>query len=340
MASLLDNKPLRGVNLGGWLVLERWMTPSLFASTDAQDEYSFMKTPGALAKLRAHQKSFVGEEDFKWMAAHGVNAVRIPVGYWIFEGDTPYRSCIGRLDWAIKTAEKYNIRVLICLHGAPGSQSGEHHSGQIGRALWFGRKDYREQTTAVLVRLAERYAQREAVWGIELLNEPKAWIHQLRLRRFYKQAQRGIMNVARPGLVVVFHDAFMPRSMSGALRMARGFPVMMDVHWYQFMIPVWIQRRLPLWFNNLILRKRAQLFERLSRAQPIIVGEWSGVMGWQTLERFPVDRHEAIMHQYLEQQLDLYGNVAGWFYWNYKTESRGIFHFRSLIEDGHIARIS
>ena len=29
---------IRGVNLGNWLVLERWMEPELFRDTDAEDE--------------------------------------------------------------------------------------------------------------------------------------------------------------------------------------------------------------------------------------------------------------------------------------------------------------
>ena len=29
---------IRGVNLGNWLVLERWMEPELFRGTDAEDE--------------------------------------------------------------------------------------------------------------------------------------------------------------------------------------------------------------------------------------------------------------------------------------------------------------
>ncbi len=88
---------LRGVNFGGWLVLERWMTPSLFAGTDAVDEYTFMQTPSAREKVREHQKNFIRESDFKWLHANGVQAVRIPVGYWALEGDAPYVSCIGRL---------------------------------------------------------------------------------------------------------------------------------------------------------------------------------------------------------------------------------------------------
>jgi hypothetical protein len=29
---------IRGVNLGNWLVLEKWMDPAMFAGTEAEDE--------------------------------------------------------------------------------------------------------------------------------------------------------------------------------------------------------------------------------------------------------------------------------------------------------------
>ena len=73
-------EPLRGVNLGGWLVLEPWMTPSLFAGTDAKDEYTFMTTPDAAAKLRRHHETFITEDDFAWLGEQGLDLVRLPVG--------------------------------------------------------------------------------------------------------------------------------------------------------------------------------------------------------------------------------------------------------------------
>ena len=30
---------IKGVNLGNWLVLEKWMSPALFEDTTAEDEY-------------------------------------------------------------------------------------------------------------------------------------------------------------------------------------------------------------------------------------------------------------------------------------------------------------
>ena len=47
---------LRGVNLGGWLVLEKWMTPSVFEGLDAVDETTFCVELGDRAEtvLKAH----------------------------------------------------------------------------------------------------------------------------------------------------------------------------------------------------------------------------------------------------------------------------------------------
>lgn len=339
MVRLLADPPLRGVNFGGWLVLERWMTPRLFEGTEARDEYEFMQTPGALEKLREHQKTFIQEEDFKWLQANGLNAVRIPVGYWVLDGDEPYRSAIGRLDWAVRMAAKYDIKVLICLHGAPGSQNGHDHSGRTGRAEWYHSRESREQTIEILARLAERYRDQPSVWGLELLNEPLAWRHLVVLRKFYTQAYTRIRAVARPGLVTVFSDAFMPRTMSGALRPYAKYPVAMDTHWYHFFIWRKLQRIIPFGLYTAVLRWRRVLLGRLQKAQPVVVGEWSGVIGSEALSRFPKERHEEMMREHLRRQIEVFSEVAGWFYWSYKTEERGIFHFRSMVEDGHVPNL-
>lgn len=329
-------KTLRGVNLGGWLVLERWMTPDLFAGTEAEDEFSFMQTPDARQKLRDHQKMFIREEDFRWLRDNGVNAVRIPVGYWIFEGDGPLRSHIGRLDWAVRMAKKYSIEVLICLHGAPGSQNGHDHSGNKGEARWHDEPALQAQTVDVLRRLAERYKHDEQVWGIELLNEPKTGLFQKTLRRFYKDAYRAIAEVGRPGLVVVYHDAFTPRLLSGALWPYREHPVYLDHHWYHFFMPRFIQPHIPFKLYYLYLKFKKVTLRNISKTQPVIIGEWNGIIGGEKLNKYPQQQHNGIVAQHLAVQFEVFGEVAGWFYWSYKTQERGIFHFRSLVEDGVI----
>ena len=327
--------PLRGVNFGGWLVLERWMTPRLFRGTEAKDEYSFMQTAGAAAKIEQHRNTFITEDDFRWLSENGYNAIRIPIGYWILDGDGPYLPCIERLDWAVRMAANYDIKVLICLHGAPGSQNGRDHSGRIGKANWYRNSAYRQQTIDLLARLSKRYRSQAAVWGIELLNEPEAWRKPWILRQFYRRAYQVIQSTARTGLTTVFSDGFMPRMMSGAIKATPNYPVMMDTHWYHFFTPRWAQRLLPLKLYRWHLGQRVKLLTRLSKKQPIIMGEWSGVIGSEALSRYQTARHQALMQVHLREQQALFSRLEGWFYWSYKTQDRGIFHFRSMVEDGH-----
>lgn len=66
---------VRGVNLGGWLVLEPWITPSLFDNTgDSRviDEWTFGQfAPNALSVLQDHWNTWITESDFEAIAAAG-----------------------------------------------------------------------------------------------------------------------------------------------------------------------------------------------------------------------------------------------------------------------------
>lgn len=322
---------LRGVNLGGWLVLEKWMTPSLFEGSSAVDEFTFMQASGAKEKLDKHRREFIREEDFKWLSRNKINAVRIPIGYWIFDGDRPYEAGITYLDWAIEMAGKYNIYVLIDLHGAKGSQNGHDNSGRVGTSEWFKVGGYRLQTIDVLEKLALRYKDKECVWGIELLNEPKIGLFHFKLRKFYKEAYARLCKVARPGTRIIFHDAFTPRLLSGAIKMNTNYPVVMDIHWYQFTVLFHSFYSLERYFKKVIHRRR--LFNWLQKTQPIIIGEWSIVLSGKILDgRTKVQEIEAFK-EHAELQLEAFEDTGGWFYWTYKTEGRGIWHFRSLVED-------
>ncbi len=312
-------------------MLEEWMTPDLFAGTGAHDEFTFMQTPGARAKLRAHQRSWIQEADFRWMKDHGLNAVRIPVGYWILEGDAPYVASIGRLDWAMKMCAKYDLKALICLHGAPGSQNGHDHSGKRGSVLWHKSALYRTQTIECLKQLAHRYAAHAALWGIELLNEPRPGLIQWKLRRFYSQAFRQLAAIVPSTVRIVYSDAFTPRLMADAIG-SNDRRTVMDVHWYHFV--TW--GFLPLRPYFVLVTLHGHLLRRLSRRQPVIVGEWSGVLSGKILGRYVVTQHAAIIRDYIARQLIAYEPAEGWFYWSYKTSASGVWNFRSLVEDGTI----
>ena len=71
------SQKVRGVNLGGWLVLEPWITPSMFDDTGNDaivDEWTFCQfqdTNVARSILQQHWDTFYTENDFRAIAAAG-----------------------------------------------------------------------------------------------------------------------------------------------------------------------------------------------------------------------------------------------------------------------------
>ncbi len=328
----MSGEKIRGVNLGGWLVLERWITPSLFEGSKAQDEFSFMQEPDAKEKIKWHRRTFITESDFRWLAEHKVNAIRIPIGYWVFEGDGPFVSCIQHLDWAMEMAEKYKLKVLIDLHGVKGSQNGNDHSGKIGTAAWYKRAGGEEEVLEVLKQLAKRYEKNPALWGIELLNEPKLTTsNYLQLRQFYTKAYAELAGLMRPGTHIVLSDGFKPRLFSGLVKRAYDVTPVLDVHWYQF-------GRQDLTKHFKKVAKRPHEIARLQRHQPVIIGEWSGMLSHLTLAGRAPAEQELLQRRHIEEQLAVYESALGWFYWTYKTEDEsGIWNFRAQVESGALA---
>jgi glucan 1,3-beta-glucosidase len=56
-----------------------------------------------------------------------LNHVRIPIGYWAFEvgpGEPYISGQLPYLQKAVTWAGSYGIKVIVDLHGAPGSQNG------------------------------------------------------------------------------------------------------------------------------------------------------------------------------------------------------------------------
>ncbi len=142
-----DRRPMRGVNLGGWLVLEPFITPSFFSSYPFRDgivdEYTLSKKLGSNATsfLETHYSGFVEESTFAEIAAAGLDHVRIPYPYWAVAPNTtlPY---VPYVSWryllrSIEWARKYGLRVNLDLHTVPGGQNGWNHSGRQGVIQWL-----------------------------------------------------------------------------------------------------------------------------------------------------------------------------------------------------------
>lgn len=71
-----DNQFLRGVNIGGWFVLEKWMNGDVFsgAGAEAVDQWTFDSTDGAAQALERHWSTWFTEADVQSLKSYGINA--------------------------------------------------------------------------------------------------------------------------------------------------------------------------------------------------------------------------------------------------------------------------
>ena len=103
-AHAADTRAMIGTNIGGWMVLEPWITPSLFyrflgkthSEGVAIDSYTMCETLGAdegNKLMRAHWDAWVTEDHIKGLAERDVEIVRLPIGDWILQPYGPYAGC-------------------------------------------------------------------------------------------------------------------------------------------------------------------------------------------------------------------------------------------------------
>lgn len=179
------NTPARGVNLGGWLSLEPFITPSLFAGGGIVDEWTLTSSLGSNAQstLEKHYATFVSEQTFIDIANAGLDHVRIPFSYWAvvtYDGDpyvfrTSWRYLLRGIEWA----RKHGLRINLDVHGLPGSQNGWNHSGRLGPIGWLNGTDgtlNAQRSIDLHDRLSKFFAQdryKNIVTFYGLCNEPK-----------------------------------------------------------------------------------------------------------------------------------------------------------------------
>uniref|UniRef100_A0A7N0V0R4 Mannan endo-1,4-beta-mannosidase n=1 Tax=Kalanchoe fedtschenkoi TaxID=63787 RepID=A0A7N0V0R4_KALFE len=151
--------------------------PSVFCMTTVavqmQGEYKVTNGygPNATKVRNDHWASYIVEDDFKFVASNGLNAVRIPIGWWIASYPNPPKPYVGGFKWA----EKYELKVVIDLHAAPGSQNGyDIRSSRDGSPEWGQTDASIRSTVDVIEFLASRYSKSRSLYGVELLNEPLA----------------------------------------------------------------------------------------------------------------------------------------------------------------------
>ncbi|KAK4554533.1 hypothetical protein LTR86_008387 [Recurvomyces mirabilis] len=285
-------EPIKGVNLGGWFVTEQWITPSLYESTNAADEWNLCNLLGkqkCLSTLQQHWKGFYSRNDFNDIRKAGLNTVRIPLGFWAVDildrepyvsGQYPY------LIQAVQWAREFNLSVYVDLHGAPGSQNGQDNSGLIGPVLFATNTSNSDRSLNVLRNLTEEFPQPQygdTVVGIELLNEPRvgsARFSMDQLKKFYADGVSEVHNSSEEGLLnVTIHDAFwgpqywIDYNPADSTSNEPATSLTVDTHQYYAFAP--LDNLTQSQIIDAICNTGKTLKNPSSGIPPTVVGEWS-----------------------------------------------------------------
>ena len=372
-----QNDKVRGVNLGGWFVLEPWITPSIFqpwaSSMAVVDEYTYTQTLGkdaASAALKNHWNTWITQDDFKQIGQNGLNHVRIPIGYWAvapLDGDPYVQGQLDVLDQAIGWAKNANLKILLDLHGAPGSQNGFDNSGRYGAINWQ-QGDTVSQTITAIQNLAKRYSgDTDVVTAIELLNEPFGFSLNLdEVKSFYQSGYQTVTGASSNYATCIqdafqdfqtYWNGFMTQASSGDQN------VLLDTHQYQIFSPSQVamspsdhvsaacslgpklagtdkwtivgewtgaQTDCAQWLNG--LGKGARYDGSLANSGSSYVGSCAGKATGTVADLSPDDQNN--LKHFIDAQLDAYEQHTGWIFWTWKTESAPEWHLQNLTAAG------
>jgi len=216
-AKMLDYKPIRGVNIGGYYVLEPWINGGFYPwNKNVRDQLGISRVARTnatlLNELYNHWDSWYNESDWMSIKSKGLNAVRLPLAWWYFaeaagvSGPDPYvvpkQPITSPENPIVKTMQqisKAGLKVLVDLHAAPCSQNGFDNSGNISSETWQHWGEYwmytkscQDNHVAIVKYMAKWIVDilpplgvKNTVLGLELVNEPWLFLDPSLIRDFY-----------------------------------------------------------------------------------------------------------------------------------------------------------
>ncbi|KAJ1258619.1 hypothetical protein BS78_10G090000 [Paspalum vaginatum] len=251
----------------------------------------------AMLVLEDHRRSFITASDFDFLSRHGINTVRIPVGWWITQDPYPPSPFIGGSLAALDLAFSWA------------------HASRDGSVDWPS-PECISQSLEVIDFLATRYGGHPSLLGIELLNEPSAATVPLDiLVSYYMRGYQIVRNHSSTAYVILCQrigNADPIELFQAGIGLSN---VVVDLHYYNLFDPYFASMN-STQNVEFIYKMRAPQLQALKGVNgPLVfVGEW--VNEW--------DVQNASQYEYQKfgrAQLDVYANATfGWSYWTLKND--------------------
>jgi endoglucanase len=195
-----DTVILRGFGLGGMLHMENFIN-GYSANEEAMREG--LKTVLGEKKYNLYfntfYKSYFTDPDAAYIQSLGLNLVRIPINYHLFEDDMNpgviKQQAFVYLDSVIAKCARHQIYTIIDLHALPGSQNQHWHSDNPTHVASFWiHKEFQDRAVHLWEVIANRYKNQSWVAGYDLINEPAEPTGE-KLFPYYKRLRDAIVKI-------------------------------------------------------------------------------------------------------------------------------------------------
>lgn len=298
-------------------------------------DWQLARSAGKRARtvLDSMRQQFIVEADWKYMQEQKINAVRVPVGYWIFDklnvGSVIPAGTLSFLDWAFSMGAKYNVRIWFSVHAAPGSQGGSN--GRDGMVKW-GAFDTVNQTLSLVNFLASRYATNPMWLGMGLLNEPVVpgfngvkGVEKETLLDYYTRAY-DVVRYYSPCAYISMEGRVWssPWEVHWLMWDVWHTNLMMETHIYDVFDTVTFAKMTPQQEVQYVQKTRASQIRDLQYyGRALLVGEWSNAMA-----KFPPQSDTETVKNFARAQLQAFAaSKSGWFFWSFRINNTGTEHW-------------
>ncbi|THG03152.1 hypothetical protein TEA_001719 [Camellia sinensis var. sinensis] len=218
--------------------------------------------------MTEHWNTFIVEDDFNFISSNGINAVRIPVGWWIASDPTPPQPYVGGSLQALDNA-----------------------------FIWA------------------QYANNPHLYAVELINEPLspgATVESL--NKYYRAGYNAVRKYSSTAYVIL-SNRIATSDPKEFFSLASGLDgSVIDIHYYNLYShnfdKMSVQQNIDFIYNN----RLPELNQLTTSNGPLtFIGEWVAEwnVGGATKEDY---------QKFANAQLDVYGKASfGWAYWNLKN---------------------
>ncbi len=313
---------LRGVSLGGWLMMEGYMLHGRnFAEHIFKKEFARRNGRKQLEEFkRLYRGNFIQKGDIRRIRKMGANCLRIPFNYRLIQQDKEW----GYLDNVIAWCKREGLFCILDLHAAPGAQNTDWHSDSDGRALLWQKKNLQRQYLSIWRAVARRYKDEAAVAGYDVLNEAVVKNPQV-LNRLYSRVIKEIRKVDRRH--IIFLEANRWAQQLKTLGKPKGKNIAYSIHVYppvNFTFNFQPHLKYPGYIDGEYWDKK-RLYNYIKAYRdladkwqvPIYAGEF-GI-------NFRSPRYYGEL-RYLKDVLDCFRQFGfHWTYWTYKAVAGGLY---------------